>query len=259
MPGDGLEYKEFNDEDEEQKAGVSLEVTRGADPDPSPPPLDWKAAGAEFLAMILFVLVGCGAACSHGASDGGACVCVRTCERACVCCVCVCVCVHVCVHARDQKIPCGGHGVEPDAPGRTFLAATRLIVALTFGTAIMVLAYAVGHHSGAQINCAVTLTLVLGGHLTREQGVLNTISQLCGSLVGAVLLASIYTCENDMTSSLGSNMVSPKFSLFSALLAEVRAQSSFQSPRGPGLRSKLELKPRFCVYVFDARIVVRCS
>jgi len=32
--------------------------------------LDLKAAAAEFLAMTLFVIIGCGVACGHGASDG---------------------------------------------------------------------------------------------------------------------------------------------------------------------------------------------
>ncbi|CAK9079061.1 unnamed protein product [Durusdinium trenchii] len=42
-------------------------------------------------------------------------------------------------------------------------ASQRLVVALAFGMGILVLAYSVGHHSGGQINCAVTLSLVLGG------------------------------------------------------------------------------------------------
>jgi hypothetical protein len=57
-------------------------------------------------------------------------------------------------------IGCGtvcGHGA--------FDAASRLQVAFAFGTSIMVLAYAIGKHSGGQINSAVTLSLMLGGVL----------------------------------------------------------------------------------------------
>jgi hypothetical protein len=75
--------------------------------------VDLKAATAEFVAMTLFVIIGCGTACGHGASDG----------------------------------------------------PTRLVVALAFGMGILVLAYTIGHHSGGQINCAVTLSLVLGGQV----------------------------------------------------------------------------------------------
>jgi len=72
--------------------------------------IDIKGACAEMIAMILFVIIGCGTACGHGAFD----------------------------------------------------AATRLVVAFAFGMSIMVLAYATAKHSGAQINGAVTFSLVLG-------------------------------------------------------------------------------------------------
>ena len=32
--------------------------------------IDLKAAAAEFVAMVLFVIIGCGVACGNGASDG---------------------------------------------------------------------------------------------------------------------------------------------------------------------------------------------
>jgi len=131
--------------------------------------LDLKAAAAEFLAMVLFVIIGCGVACGHGASDG----------------------------------------------------ETRLVVAFAFGMAIMVLAYSIGHHSGGHINCAVTLSLVLGGQCDWKQGLLNVAAQLLGSLVGAAFLAAIFDCDNDMTNSLGSNIIAPNFSLGQAFLGEL--------------------------------------
>eukprot|EP00439_Symbiodinium_sp_Y106_P024726 s1405_g3.t1 len=39
---------------------------------------------------------------------------------------------------------------------------TRLLVALAFGGGVMAIAYAIGHHSGGQLNCAVTFSLVCG-------------------------------------------------------------------------------------------------
>ena len=59
--------------------------------------IDLRAMAAEVVAMTFFVIIGCGVACGHGASDG----------------------------------------------------ETRLVVALAFGIGILVLAYTVGHHSGA--------------------------------------------------------------------------------------------------------------
>jgi len=119
--------------------------------------------------MVLFVIIGCGVACGHGASDG----------------------------------------------------ETRLVVAFAFGMAIMVLAYAIGHHSGGHINCAVTLSLVLGGQVPPLQGLVNLFAQLSGSLVGAGFLAGMFGCENDLTNSLGSNIVAPNFTASQALLGEV--------------------------------------
>lgn len=45
-----------------------------------------------------------------------------------------------------------------------------ITTALAFGFAIMYLVYTFGHISGGQVNCAVTLALVLSGHLGVVQG-----------------------------------------------------------------------------------------
>lgn len=84
---------------------------------------------------------------------------------------------------------------------------TRLLVAFAFGMGIMVLAYTIGHHSGGQINCAVTFSLVLGGQVPWYQGIANVLAQLVGSLLGASFLAIVFPCEGDMTQTLGTNIV----------------------------------------------------
>merc|ERR1719198_1845357 len=80
-----------------------------------------------------------------------------------------------------------------------FDAASRLVVALAFGMGILVLAYSIGHHSGGQINCAVTFSLVLGGKLPWYQGLANLGGQLFGSLLGALFLCIVFPCGTDMT------------------------------------------------------------
>lgn len=130
--------------------------------------IDSKAMLAEFVAMTLFVVIGCGAACAHGASDG----------------------------------------------------ATRANVALAFGTAIMVLAYSVGHHSGGHINCAVTFSLVLGRHLPWYQGVGNLLAQLLGSVFGSLILMGIFPCGADKTTNLGTNIHNPIYQPFQIIVAE---------------------------------------
>jgi len=136
--------------------------------------VDLRAAAAEFLAMLLFVIIGCGVACAHGAGD----------------------------------------------------ASQRLVVAFAFGMGILVLAYTIGHHSGGQINCAVTFALVLGGKLPIIQGVVNLVAQLAGSMAGAGVLAAMFPCDADMTNGLGTNMIANdtrggKFDIVHAFIGEV--------------------------------------
>jgi len=100
--------------------------------------------------------------------------------------------------------------------------ATRLLVALAFGMAILVLAYSIGHHSGGQINCAVTFSLVLGGQVPWYQGIANVVAQLVGSLLGACFLCIVFPCEGDMTQTLGTNIINREvYGQGRALAAEI--------------------------------------
>ncbi|CAE7370189.1 mask, partial [Symbiodinium sp. KB8] len=45
----------------------------------------------------------------------------------------------------------------------------KLVIALCFGIGVTVLAYATGHHSGGQLNCAVTFSLCLGRAISWQQ------------------------------------------------------------------------------------------
>merc|ERR1719284_1965841 len=83
-----------------------------------------------------------------------------------------------------------------------------LQVALSFGLAISALAYAIGHYSGGQMNCAVTLGLVLVGQCGIIQGILNFVAQILGSITGALILRGMFPEAKDKTGGLGSNGVS---------------------------------------------------
>jgi MIP family channel proteins len=95
-----------------------------------------------------------------------------------------------------------------------------LQVALSFGLAISALAYAIGHYSGGQINCAVTFGLVLGGHVTVAQGLMNFLAQMLGSITGALILTGIFPEEMDKTGGLGCNKVSEGWTQTNAFLGE---------------------------------------
>ena len=152
----------------------------------SPPAaVDVGAAAAEFVAMLLFVYVGCGAA-AHQASAPGS------------------------------------------QPGGITDPAWTLCVAMAFGMAIMVLVYATAHTSGGQINCAVTLALVLTGELSVKQGVANFGAQMLGSVCGAALLLAGSSGSSgadfvprDFTGGLGSNAINPRYSVGAAFVNEM--------------------------------------
>merc|ERR1740121_3599236 len=137
---------------------------------PSKGPSMLQKALAEFIAMFIFVIVGCGSACGIAKVDG---------------------------------------------------AAWVLQVSLTFGFAITVLAYTIGHYSGGQINCAVTFGLVLAGQVTWQQGVANFAAQLLGSVCGALVLTVMYPKGKDLTDGLGSNGVGEGWTSTGALLGEI--------------------------------------
>mmetsp|Transcript_964 Transcript_964/g.2726 ORF Transcript_964/g.2726 Transcript_964/m.2726 type:complete len:274 (+) Transcript_964:101-922(+) len=114
-----------------------------------------------------------------------------------------------------------GCGSAMGIPAAAGLPAWVLMVSLTFGLTITALAYTHGHHSGGQINCAVTFGLVLVGQCKIAQGVANVISQLLGSITGAMILCIIFPPELDQTGGLGSNSVGQGWNTTGALTAEI--------------------------------------
>jgi MIP family channel proteins len=103
----------------------------------------------------------------------------------------------------------------------TSLAAWVQQVSMTFGFCITVLAYAIGHHSGAQINCAVTFGLVLARELPIAQALVNFLAQLCGSCSGAALLIFLKDEGLDRTGGLGTNSLAPGVRWQQALGGEI--------------------------------------
>lgn len=103
--------------------------------------------------------------------------------------------------------------------------ASTMIISLTFGLAITVLAYMTAHTSGAHINCAVTACLTIVGKCHPVRAVLYLISQLVGSVVGAGLLAATTAGNSaymDRTGGLGANgLQNPGVSVSGAFVAEL--------------------------------------
>lgn len=124
-----------------------------------------------------------------------------------------------------------------------------LTAAFAFGASYLALSYALMQHSEAQLNPAVTISLVFCGRITVYQTVLNLIAQFSGAIVGSLLLwgmylyfaqskvifvvtlhsccrskliqyLAIHPCSEDLTNNLGSNVISDSFGATYAFLGE---------------------------------------
>jgi aquaporin Z len=76
-------------------------------------------------------------------------------------------------------------------PGSAILASDvigTLGVALAFGFALLIMAYAIGHVSGCHINPAVTLAFVVAGKLSVARAAYYWVAQTAGAVVGGLLL-----------------------------------------------------------------------
>jgi len=144
-------------------------LATGVDAVPQSTPVKFSSVVAEYVAMTLFVVIGCGSAMGVAKMHG---------------------------------------------------AAWILQVSLTFGFAITALAYSIGHYSGGQINCAVTLGVYIAGHLGWAQALCNVAAQLLGSVTGACLLCLMHPKGKDLTGALASNGISEGYTATNALLGE---------------------------------------
>lgn len=83
----------------------------------------------------------------------------------------------------------GGPGTAVLAAGSGALdGAATLGVALAFGLALLIAAYAIGHVSGCHINPAVTLGMVAGGKLAPTRAPAYLLGQVIGGVGGGFLV-----------------------------------------------------------------------
>ena len=82
-----------------------------------------------------------------------------------------------------------------------------ILTALAFGLSIVAMAYSIGNISGCHINPAVSLGVLLSGRMDKKDFVYYVVAQCIGALIGAELLAAIFTAGNvtDMTGGFGTN------------------------------------------------------
>ena len=99
----------------------------------------------------------------------------------------------------------------------------HLAVALTFGLAIVAMAYVIGSVSGCHINPAVSLAMLLDKRLSMKDFAGYVIAQVLGAIAAALLLFVMVQAFHigDATGGLGSNGVANAGGMGGALLVEI--------------------------------------
>jgi aquaporin Z len=95
-------------------------------------------------------------------------------------------------------------------------------VAIAFGFVLIFVAYAFGPVSGAHVNPAVSLGLLVARKIDPRTAGVHVLAQVCGALVGAALLKLLVTSfgVTDQTGSLGSNGYGTTISMGGAFVLE---------------------------------------
>jgi aquaporin Z len=115
-------------------------------------------------------------------------------------------------------------------PGSAILAGDRigtLGIALAFGFSLLVMAYAIGHVTGCNINPAVTLGMVLTRKLTWAQAVFYWVGQFVGAAIGGLIIYAIanniegFSSKNNFAAN-GWDQYSPGgYGIVAAMFVEV--------------------------------------
>jgi aquaporin Z len=97
-------------------------------------------------------------------------------------------------------------------------------VALAFGLVLLALAYAIGPLTGAHVNPAVTLAVLMRRGMPVTEAIAYWVAQFVGAIIGAALLklmTSSFGKVTDRTGSLGTNGWGPHISEGGAFVLEV--------------------------------------
>lgn len=89
--------------------------------------------------------------------------------------------------------------------GSAVLTGNTLIIALTFGLAIIIGAYGIAEASGCHVNPAVSLAMLVNGKISLKDFCGYIVAQVAGAFAGSGLLYAILSCTKLGTENLGAN------------------------------------------------------
>ncbi|ASW53822.1 MIP/aquaporin family protein [Plantactinospora sp. KBS50] len=98
-----------------------------------------------------------------------------------------------------------------------------VVVALTFGFILLVLAYVLGPVSGSHFNPAVTLGVLISGKITLAGAIAYWIAQLLGSVVASFILWALvhWGGVTDQTGRLGANSYGTNINMGGTMVLEI--------------------------------------
>ncbi|KAE8293855.1 Aquaporin-4 [Larimichthys crocea] len=131
----------------------------------------WRCVGAEFFAMLLFVMLGLGSTINWGAVEK-----------------------------------------NPHPPD-------LVLISLCFGLSIATMVQCFGHISGAHINPAVTVAMVVTRKLSLAKAVFYLVAQCVGAIVGAAILLGVTPAS--VRGGMGVTTVNTSISVGSGLVVEL--------------------------------------
>ncbi|MBP7239972.1 MAG: aquaporin Z [Saprospiraceae bacterium] len=99
----------------------------------------------------------------------------------------------------------GGCGSAVLAAGFPDVGIGLLGVSLAFGLTVLTIAYSFGHISGAHLNPAVTIGLLMGGRITGKEVLPYIISQILGAIAAAGVLYVITTGNGSAIGDFAAN------------------------------------------------------
>ena len=89
--------------------------------------------------------------------------------------------------------------------GSAVLTGNLIVIAITFGLAIIIGAYGIASASGCHINPAVSLAMLINGKMSFKDFCAYVAAQIAGAFAGSGLLYAILSCTNRGTDNLGAN------------------------------------------------------
>ena len=118
----------------------------------------------------------------------------------------------------------GGCGSAMLAAGFPEVGIGLVGVSFAFGLTVLTIAYSFGHVSGAHLNPAVTIGLLVGGRINGDKVLPYIVSQVLGGIAGATVLYIIVTGNGSAIGDFAANGYgdhSPgKYSMTAAIVTE---------------------------------------